>query len=121
MKVSDQPHNTTSIIPPAMRALVLYSSLTGNTHKVARAMIRALQGLPPLHGVRAAVFGTYGAWPRQRRKLERLLAANGMEIIGQFFCPGVDLLFYPLRAGRPSEEDLKRARAFARQVSEGVA
>ena len=157
MKIGNQSHNTASIMPSAMQALVLYASLTGNTKKVARAMaeelnapavdvqrepvpdltgvgllvvgdgvyfgrpsramIRALQGLPPLPGVRAAVFGTYGAWPQQRRKLERLLAAKGMEIIGQFFCPGVDALFYPLRVGRPSEGDLERARAFARELA----
>jgi len=88
----------------------------------SRAMARTLKGLPPLSGVKAAVFGTYGSWPWQLRRLERLLGRKGVEIVGRFACPDQDLFFYGmLRHGRPNEDDLAAARDFARQVAEGKA
>ncbi len=158
MEVGDQPHDTTSIMPSAMRALVLYASLTGNTKKVAgaiaeelscravnvrreelpeltgvelllvgdgvyggkpsRAMVRALRSLPELSGVKAAVFGTYGAKPGQLPVLSALLEGKGAQVIGKFACPGRDWFTLGLlRWGRPNREDLERAQAFAREMA----
>ncbi len=88
----------------------------------SRAMVRALKSLPPLSGVKAAVFGTYGSWPRQLAVLERILAKKGAQVVGRFACPGRDLVsFGLLRHGRPNEDDLAAARDFARKVAEGKA
>ncbi len=86
--------------------------------KPSRRMVRFLKGLPDLRGVKAAVFGTYGARPTQLPVLKGLLTEKGAEIIGEFACPGVDWFTLGLlRRGRPSERDLERARAFAAEMA----
>jgi len=87
----------------------------------SRAMVRFLRGLSELNGVKAAVFGTYGARPTQLARLAGILQGKGAEIVGEFSCPGRDwLILGLLRHGRPSGEDLKRARAFARKLAKGA-
>ncbi len=86
--------------------------------KPPRRMVRFLKGFPSLVGVKAAVFGTYGAWPSQLPVLRRLLEEKGAEVIGEFSCPGEDRLTLGiLQRGRPDEGDLERAREFAKQVA----
>ena len=84
----------------------------------SQAMGRTLRALPNLSGVRAAVFGTYGAKPTQLPVLTTLLKGKGAEVVGEFACPGRDWFTLGLlRWGRPSGEDLERARAFARALA----
>ncbi len=84
----------------------------------SRAMARFLQALPRLEGLRAAVFGTYGAKPSQLPRLVELLRARGAQVVGEFACPGRDWFALGLlRRGRPNARDLARARAFARRLS----
>lgn len=84
----------------------------------SRRMVRFLSGLRSLAGVKAAIFGTYGARPVQLPVLKRLLAEKGAEVVGEFACPGVDWFTLGLlRRGRPNREDLDRARSFAREVA----
>lgn len=83
--------------------------------KPSRAMVRFLHRLPQLAGVKAALFGTYGAKPSQLPRLASLLRARGVEVVGEFSCPGKDWFTLGLVAwGRPNSQDLARARAFAR-------
>ncbi len=84
----------------------------------SRVMVRYLRALPPLPGVKVALFGTYGSLPTQFRLMGRLLRSKGAEIIGEFACPGRDKATLGLlRHGRPNEKDLASARAFALEMA----
>jgi len=51
---------------------------------------------------------------------EEKLSSLGLEVIGGFWCPGVDKLFFgiPLNKGRPNENDLSEAEAFGKMILE---
>ena len=83
----------------------------------SRAMRRALSSWPLPKGVKAAVFGTYGGKPAQLEILEKILREKGAEVVDRFSCMGRDWFVLGLLGrGRPSEEDLKAAREFAKKV-----
>jgi len=67
-------------------------------------------------GGRVAVFGTSaGDKGNEVAAVEKLLVKKGATVSGGFHCPGKFLFF--LRRGRPSEEDLKKAREWARATA----
>ena len=83
----------------------------------SRAMRRALSSWALPKGVKAAVFGTYGGKPAQLGVLEKILREKGAEVVDRFSCVGRDWFILGLIGrGRPSEEDLKAAREFAKKV-----
>lgn len=83
----------------------------------SRAMRRALRALTLPKGAKAAVFGTYGGKPSQLAVLEKILREKGAEVVDRFSCMGRDWFFLGLIGrGRPSEEDLRAAREFAKKV-----
>jgi flavodoxin len=83
----------------------------------SRAMRRALSSWALPKGVKAAVFGTYGGKPAQLGVLEKILREKGAEVVDRFSCMGRDWFVLGLIGrGRPSEEDLKAAREFAKKV-----
>ena len=134
---------------------LIYSSLTGNTRRLAetmgdelgikaqnvrdvtalgsvdllfvgsgvygarpsRAMLRFLRGLPSLRGVKVALFGTYGAQPRQLDTMASLVQEKGGEILGRFSCKGRDWFALGLIGrGHPSPAELEAAASFTRQI-----
>lgn len=81
------------------------------------AMRRALRAWALPKGVKAAVFGTYGGRPSQLAYLEKILREKGAQVVDRFSCLGRDwFLLGLIGRGRPSEEDLKAAREFAKKV-----
>jgi hypothetical protein len=67
-------------------------------------------------GGKVAVFGTSaGDRGNEVAAIEKLLVKKGVTVVGGFHCPGKFLFF--LRRGHPSEEDLKKAREFARATA----
>jgi flavodoxin len=83
----------------------------------SRAMRRALSSWALPKGVKAVVFGTYGGKPTQLGVLEKILREKGAEVVDRFSCMGRDWFVLGLIGrGRPSEEDLKAAREFAKKV-----
>ena len=67
-------------------------------------------------GRKVALFGTSGNGTGEEvEALEKLVAAKGAEIAGSFFCRG-EFLFL-INRGRPSNDDLGRARSFAREMA----
>ncbi len=83
----------------------------------SRAMRRALQAWALPKGIKAAVFGTYGGKPGQLAILERILQEKGAQVVDRFSCQGRDWFLLGLVGRkRPSEEDLKAAREFAKKV-----
>lgn len=67
-------------------------------------------------GGRVAVFGT-SAWGRGKEvaSIEKLLVNKGVTVAGRFHCLGKFLFFFG--RGHPNEEDLKKAREFARATT----
>ncbi len=90
---------------------------------------RFVASLPPVHDKPAFVFATSGFGRVVelpiRPTLAKLVRAAGYHVLGSFSCPGLDT-WLPLRIvgginkGRPNDDDLARARQFARHVSELV-
>jgi flavodoxin len=87
---------------------------------------RFAASLPSAHDKSAFVFATSGTGRiielPVRTPLARVVASAGYRVVGSFCCPGFDT-WLPLRLvgginkGRPNEDDLERAREFARRVS----
>jgi len=88
---------------------------------------RFVASLPPARGTHAFVFATSGFGRINERPFRRPLAAMletaGYQVIDSFCCRGLDT-WLPLRIvgginkGHPDDDDLARARRFARQVIE---
>ena len=90
-------------------------------NRPSRPMRRFVQNLPSLEGVKIALFGTYGGWPRQLDWMAKRLQQKGANILGRFSCKGRDWAFLGLIARHhPSRKDLKAATAFAAQMLERV-
>ena len=97
-------------------------------HPVLREVVRHL---PPADDRSAFVFATRGGpgelpfWPYMRQ-MSGLLEQKGYDVVGTFSCRGFDT-WWPLRLvgginkGRPNADDLAAARAFARNVRDGIA
>ncbi|MCR4391340.1 MAG: hypothetical protein NUV94_00835 [Candidatus Acetothermia bacterium] len=86
----------------------------------SKAMVRFLQGLSVPAGLKAAVFGTYGAQAKQLDVLARLLEEKGIEVVDRFACPGRDWFALGLlKRGRPNQDELRAAQAFARRAVGG--
>lgn len=82
--------------------------------------LRFVEGLPSMRGKKASIFSTAGIPSlRWHHFLRESLMAKGLEIIGEFTCPGWDTYYKLLRAfgglnpGRPNASDLTKARVFA--------
>ena len=83
----------------------------GNTDKTLRTFINNLQ---PSTVKKAAVFATSGGPdPKVISVLQQALEAKGYNVVSSFKCRGKFLL---LNRGHPNEEDLKSAKAFARDL-----
>jgi len=94
-----------------------------------RRLLDLVRRLPEVRGRTAFVFATSGGpeppvW-RYTKRLQRLLDDRGFSVGGTFLCRGYDT-WLPLRLvgglnkGHPDEEDLMRARAFARDLRRRV-
>ena len=103
------------------------SGIYGSTpHPRLRGFV---QHLPAGNGTPAFTFTTSGFGRSQSRpweaSLEGLLRDRGYEVIGSFACRGFDT-WLPLRLiggvnkGHPDEDDLARAREFARDLATRV-
>ena len=83
---------------------------------------KAIDKIPVLKNKKAFLFYTSGQDKSDSdRELREKLLAKGFDIIGAFSCPGWDTwgplkLFGGIYQGRPSEEDLEKARNFARYL-----
>jgi flavodoxin len=90
--------------------------------------------LPRVAGKKAFIFSTNGApaslfgesmsrdqMEKNHRLIKEKLQAKGYAIVGEFSCPGFNTNLFlkhlgGLNKGRPNEEDLNRAEAFARSL-----
>jgi flavodoxin len=88
----------------------------GKHHKT---LLQFVETLPPVKHQRAFVFSTSGDGKMHHGSLKEKLAGRGFAIVDEFCCKGWDTvgplkLFGGINKGRPDENDLAAARAFAR-------
>lgn len=96
------------------------------------SLIDLVDRLPQSPGKKAFLFSTYGApaFVANRKFIEKIhrqirerLQANGFTVLGEFGCGGWNTnvflkYFGGLNRGRPDDNDLEKARAFAREMLE---
>ncbi len=87
--------------------------------KPGKELVSFLDGLAPASGRRAACFSTCGFVrpPRSIAEIRSLLESKGYTVVGCYDCLGKFLL---KNRGRPSEEDVMRAREFARSLAPAI-
>lgn len=82
---------------------------------VSREMQEFVEGLGPQAVKKAAVFGTYGGGESGMNQLKKQLAGKGIELCAASFgCKGKAWWFF--NRGRPNDEDISRAKEFAKQA-----
>jgi len=89
--------------------------------KMHESLFKLVESFPAIP-TKAFIFSTTGAPAGMAKRfhtpLRQALTAKGLEVVGEFSCPGWDT-FGPLgwiggmNKGRPNEADLEKARAFA--------
>ncbi len=91
--------------------LIVGSGVYGR--RSGREMMDFLQALPKVKAGKAATFETSGEGSsiQAGREMGEILKNRGYSIKGSFVCPGK--LFYVLRRGRPSGQDMENAKKFA--------
>jgi len=87
----------------------------GKHHKT---LLRFVETLPPVAQKRVFVFSTSGDGKMHHAALKEQLVNKGFVIVDEFCCRGWDTvgplkLFGGINKGRPDENDLAAARAFA--------
>jgi flavodoxin len=92
--------------------------------KFHKNILRLIDGLPKLKDKKAFVFSTSGQGKAEYNdSLKEKLVEHGFNVIGSFASKGFDT-YGPLKLiggiakGRPNEDDLKAAEAFAGELSE---
>jgi len=88
----------------------------GKHHKT---LLRFVETLPPVTQKKAFVFSTCGDGKMHHTALKEKLADRGFVVVDEFCCKGWDTvgplkLFGGINKGKPDENDLAAARAFAR-------
>ena len=87
----------------------------GKHHKT---LLQFVETLPPVTQKKAFVFSTCGDGKMHHAALKEKLADRGFVVVDEFCCRGWDTvgplkLFGGINKGRPDENDLAAARAFA--------
>jgi len=87
----------------------------GKHHKT---LLQFVETLPPAIQKRAFVFSTSGDGKMHHAALKDKLASRGFTVVDEFCCKGWDTvgplkLFGGINKGRPDENDLAAARAYA--------
>jgi flavodoxin len=102
--------------PSGADLLIVGSGNYGGTpHK---AFYEFVDGLPQGTDLKAAIFATSGGLePKCLGIMEEALKTKGYEVISRFDCRGQMML---LNRGHPNEEDLRNARAFAKELEVNV-
>ena len=92
----------------------------GRFYKRLRSFVK---NLPNFQDKKAFVFGTCGHNEIPSKSIEKMLKKKGFTIVGKYSCLGFNTFFLSRfigrsNEGRPSPEDLERAREFARGLKE---
>lgn len=88
--------------------------------KPNRRTVAMIEGLTPAGVKNVAVFGTYGGSDKIGADLQARLRARGLKVVGEpFVRKGQSWAL--MNRGRPNEEDLRAAAAFAKAQAATVA
>jgi len=96
--------------------------------KLGKELLELADKLPQVSGKKAFIFSTSGrtgkaAVAKFHRPLREKLESKGFTIVGEFNCAGFDTVSIfkvvgGVNKGRPNEEDLKKAEAFAQTLKQ---
>jgi flavodoxin len=96
--------------------------------KLGKELLELADKLPQVSGKKAFIFSTSGrtgkaAVAKFHRPLREKLESKGFTIVGEFNCAGFDTVSLfkvvgGVNKGRPNEEDLKKAEAFAQTLKQ---
>ena len=123
--------NPDQVDPAGLSAYDLIGFGSGNYFgKLHKTLLELADRLPQTSNKKAFIFSTSGDTRdktfKSHTRLKTALQARGYEITGEFNCAGFDT-FGALRIvggvnkGRPNEEDLRKAEAFAKNLEEKTA
>ncbi|BER91835.1 flavodoxin family protein [Atrimonas thermophila] len=91
-----------------------------------RKIVDFIQKLPQVQGKNALVFSTSGMGRKSfNQHLSKLLEEKGFNVVGSFTCRGYDTygplkLIGGINRGRPNQDDLEKAKRFAREIAEKI-
>ena len=94
--------------------------------KFDKTLIELADKLPQLGGKKAFIFSTSGRLGNQEKfhkEIKEKLQSKGLTIVGEFNCGGYDT-YGPLKIvgginrGKPNEDDIKAAEAFAKSLKQ---
>jgi flavodoxin len=91
-----------------------------------RTLLQLVDKMPQNGNQQVFIFSTSGQEGKSERlhkKLRKKLQTKGYNILGEFNCPGYDTYLFTklvggLQKGRPNEQDLKKAQAFAENLKQ---
>jgi flavodoxin len=94
----------------------------GKHHKT---LLRFVETIPPVTQKEVFVFSTSGDGKIHHAALKEKLVSRGFAVVDEFCCKGWDTvgplkLFGGINKGRPDENDLAAARAFARGLKNKI-
>jgi len=97
----------------------------GKHHK---SLLELADKLPQVTSKKAFIFSTSGRLgnaPKFHKQLKEKLQAKGFTIVGEFNCGGLDTyglmkITGGLNKGKPNEDDLKQAEAFAKGLTQPI-
>jgi len=93
--------------------------------KLGKPLLELVDKIPQVTGKKAFIFSTSGrggkSAPKFHQLLKEKLQGKGFNVVGEFSCPAFDTfgvlkIVGGLNKGRPNEEDLKQAGAFAKSL-----
>jgi flavodoxin len=95
---------------------------------LGKELLEFVDKIPQVTGNKAFMFSTSGRTGKGAAKfhesLREKLQSKGFTVVGEFNCGGFDTfgalrIMGGINKGRPNEEDLKQAEAFARSLKQG--
>ncbi len=95
--------------------------------KFHEEMINLIEELPKMDGKKVFLFSTHGTsislFNKSHSHIKKILKRKNVSIVGEFSCPGFDTygilkLIGGINRNRPNEEDIKKARNFAKGLLE---
>ena len=96
--------------------------------KLHQSLYNLVEKMPSVENKKAFIFSTSGIsasffFNKRYFEFKNILEEKGFDVLGNFNCLGFDnysllKVIGGVNKGRPNEEDIKRARAFARKIKE---
>ena len=127
-KIIDLKDNTEPVELDKYDLIGFGSGIASGRHYIQ--LLKYVEELKSFQGKKVFIFSTCGTYNKRRmtnnhRALRNLLQSKKLEIIGEFSCKGFSYYHFKLlktkkrfemNKGRPNEDDIKNAEAFAEKL-----